>query len=64
VFEQHIEHATGSAENPLSDRGLDAKFRGLAQDVLPAACIDALLEKCRAVEALPDVAELARLAVP
>lgn len=64
VFERHIEHAAGSAANPLSDRELDAKFRALARDVLPGQRIEALLEKCRAAGELGDVAELARLAVP
>ena len=63
-FERHIEHAAGSADNPLSDRALDAKFRTLAADVLPADRAEALLEKCRSIAALADVAEIARLAVP
>ena len=64
AFERHIEHAAGSAENPMSDRALDAKFRALAEGVLPGERIDMLLEKCRDVAALENVAELARLAVP
>ena len=63
-FERHIEHATGSADNPLSDAALDSKFRALAEDVLPASRTDALLSKCRSVETLSDVGEIARMAVP
>ena len=64
VFERHIDHAAGSADNPMSDRALDAKFRALAEGVLPGERVEALLGKCRAVADLRDVAELARLGVP
>lgn len=64
VLERHVRHATGSIDNPLSDRGLEEKFRGLAGDVLPQARREALLAKCWSVAELPDVAELARLATP
>ena len=64
VFERHIEHAAGSTDNPMSDRELDAKFRALAQGVLPEGQLEAVLEKCRAVGELENVAEIARLAVP
>ena len=64
AFERHVDHAAGSADNPMSDRALDAKFRALAEGVLPGERIDRLLGKCRSVENLENVAELARLAVP
>ncbi len=64
VFERHIKHAAGSTDNPMSDRELDAKFRALAQGVLPEGQLEAVLEKCRAVGELENVAEIARLAVP
>ncbi len=64
VLRRHVAHATGSADNPLSDAGLEAKFRALAAGVLPDARIEALLGKCWSVAESPDVAELARLAVP
>ncbi|HYC48020.1 MAG TPA: MmgE/PrpD family protein [Burkholderiales bacterium] len=60
----HVTHATGSAANPLTDDGLSAKFRGLAEDVLPAARIEALLDACWRVDRLPEVSDVARLAVP
>jgi hypothetical protein len=59
-----VEHAAGSAANPLSDQALDAKFRALADGLLARARIETLLEKCRSVEELGDATELARLAVP
>lgn len=63
-LEMHVEHALGSAENPMSDRDLDRKFDALAHDVLPAAQVEKLLETCWGVRQLPDAAEIARLAVP
>jgi 2-methylcitrate dehydratase PrpD len=64
VLEIHVDHATGSAANPLSDEGLNAKFRQLAEGVLPETRIDALLRQCWRVGELGDVGELARLAAP
>lgn len=64
ILERHVEHAIGSAENPMSDRDLEFKFRGLAEGVLPSSRAEALIEKCWVLEDLVDVSELARLAVP
>lgn len=64
VVERHVEHAIGSAGNPMSDRDLEDKFRGLADGVLPPAQTNALIEKCWSVATLADVAEIARMAVP
>jgi len=64
VLEQHVEHAIGSIDRPMSDRDLERKFLALAADVLPQAQIDALLGKCWQVADLDDVAELARMAAP
>jgi 2-methylcitrate dehydratase PrpD len=64
VLEEHIAHATGSAANPLSDGGLNAKFRELADGVLPKPRIDPLLSNCWRVAELDDVGELARLGAP
>lgn len=64
ITEQHVEHAIGSVENPMSDQDLADKFYGLADGVLPAAKIQELLEKCWLLPTLADVAEIARIAVP
>lgn len=61
-LEKHIEHAIGSAKNPMSDSQLEAKFRGLADGILPAGRIDRLIELCWTVGGLADVSELARAA--
>lgn len=60
--EKFIEHATGSAQNPMSDTQLEAKFKGLADGILPAERIERLIEFCWKLEQAPDAAELARLA--
>ena len=62
--EEHVEHATGSATNPLSDAGLETKFRQLADGVLASSQSEQLIGACWRVRELGDVAELARLAVP
>jgi 2-methylcitrate dehydratase PrpD len=64
ILERHIEHAVGSADNPMSDRDLECKFRGLAEGVLPSNRVNALIGKCWALDELADVSELAHLAVP
>jgi 2-methylcitrate dehydratase PrpD len=63
-WERHVEHAAGSTGNPLSDQALDAKFRALAAEALPADRAEKLLERCRSVSDLADASEIARLAVP
>jgi 2-methylcitrate dehydratase PrpD len=59
---KHVRHAVGSVERPLSDEDLDAKFRDLASGVLSTAQVERVIELCRQVETLPDVAKLARAA--
>lgn len=61
-FETMIEHAVGSAKNPMSDRQVEQKFEGLAADILPRDRIQRLIELCWAIERLPDASEIARLA--
>jgi hypothetical protein len=55
-------NAIGSAENPMSDAALEAKFTGLADGVLPQARIRDLIALCWAVERAPDMAAIARAA--
>jgi 2-methylcitrate dehydratase PrpD len=63
-MEIHIAHALGSVDNPMTDRDLERKFRDLGRDTLTSDRVDALAAQCWAVERLPDVAEITRLAVP
>jgi 2-methylcitrate dehydratase PrpD len=64
VLEERVAAARGTADNPLSPEELEAKFRRLAGVVLPPARVDALAGALRRLPELPDVGELARLAVP
>jgi 2-methylcitrate dehydratase PrpD len=59
---QFVEHALGSVENPMSDRMLEDKFRGLADGVLPSARSDRLIDLCWSVDKLADAGQLARSA--
>jgi 2-methylcitrate dehydratase PrpD len=61
-FTRHIEHALGSLKRPMSDADLEAKFRALADDVLPAAQAEEIIELCWRVAALDDAGAVARAA--
>jgi len=59
--EIHVEHATGSPENPMSDVVLRAKFDSLAREVFPAERADALWHAVWKLDEADSVAEVARL---
>ena len=63
TLHKFIAHAIGSVEVPMSDKQLEAKFSDLAEGVLPAAKVRALMDACWKVEQLPDAAAIARAAV-
>jgi 2-methylcitrate dehydratase PrpD len=60
VLEKHVEHALGSLERPLSDSDIEAKFRSLADGVLPQAQATRIIELCWKVGELADAGDLAR----
>jgi 2-methylcitrate dehydratase PrpD len=62
ILERHVPHALGTLEHPMSDADLEAKFRGLATDVLPDARLDALIKACWGVAGMKDAGEVSRLA--
>jgi 2-methylcitrate dehydratase PrpD len=62
ALEKRIDRVVGSAENPMSDRDLEMKVRGLAHGVLPAAQTDAMIALAWKIDELADVAEVARAA--
>lgn len=64
VLRKHIEHAVGSAKQPLSDADLEAKFSGLVNGVLSRQQAARLVELCWSVASLGDVAEISRSSVP
>ncbi len=61
-LEQHVAHALGTLERPMSDADLEAKFRGLVEGILPERRIGELIAACWSVESLEDAGEIARLA--
>jgi 2-methylcitrate dehydratase PrpD len=60
VLEKRVEHCIGSFARPMTDAELEAKFMGQALQVLPEASARALMALCWRLEALDDVAEVAR----
>lgn len=58
-FEAHVQHCLGSAARPMSDRELETKFLGQAEDVLPAGRAQQLLERCWLIEQAEDVGRMA-----
>jgi 2-methylcitrate dehydratase PrpD len=62
-LERFIEHAIGSAKNPMTDAQLEAKFRNLVEGVLPAGGASRLIDFCWNMEKQADAGLLARLAV-
>ncbi len=64
VVSTHVEHALGTLARPMSDDDLEAKFRGLATGVLPAARIAELITLCWDIAGLDDAGALARAAAP
>jgi 2-methylcitrate dehydratase PrpD len=59
---RHIEHAIGSAKNPLTDAQLEAKFSALVAGVLPTERVRKLMDLAWNIADLADAAELARAA--
>jgi 2-methylcitrate dehydratase PrpD len=55
ALEIEIEHAVGSAGNPLSDDALEDKYRALVEPRLGSAQATSLLERCWHLETAKDV---------
>lgn len=62
VLDQHVEHARGTYECPLTDSEIEAKFRSLVEGILPQPQIERLIELCWQVGSLDDAGVLARTA--
>lgn len=63
TFDRHVEHALGTLARPMSDADLEAKFNGLAREVLPPAQIEEAIHLCWEIAGLQDAGALARAAV-
>jgi len=57
-----VERAIGSVQNPMSDRMLEDKFRGLSEGILSPDKTDRLIDLCWGADKLADAAEIARSA--
>src|SRR5262249_54592848 len=55
-----VEHAVGSVENPMSDRMIEDKFRGLAEGILTAEQARSIVDLCWRADQLADAGEVAR----
>jgi 2-methylcitrate dehydratase PrpD len=62
VVREHVEHATGTAERPMTDRDIENKFRGLCEPFLPHSQVAALIERCWSITDVTDAAIFAQLA--
>ena len=58
----YVPHAIGSIERPMTDADLEKKFVGLVEGILPPGRTRRLIDLCWNLEALTDVAEVARVA--
>jgi 2-methylcitrate dehydratase PrpD len=61
-LEKYVEHAVGSAKNPMSGAQLESKFEGLADGILPRERVRRLMDLCWDIETTPRAADLARAA--
>ena len=59
-LEKYVEHAIGSARNPMTNAELEAKFTGLVEGILPPDRARKLMDRCWTIEKLPQAAELAK----
>ena len=59
-FHKFIEHAVGSQEQPMTDKQLEDKFTGLAEEILPRDRMRRLMELCWSAWDLPDAGEIGR----
>jgi 2-methylcitrate dehydratase PrpD len=57
-----VEHAVGSVQNPMSDRALEDKFRGLSEGILPPDRTERLIGLCWGADKLADARDVARAA--
>jgi 2-methylcitrate dehydratase PrpD len=61
-LEKFVEHAVGSAKNPMTDAQLEAKFEGQASSIFPTPKVRRLIDLCWKIEQLSAAAQLARAA--
>lgn len=63
-FTQHVKHARGNLEQPLSDHDLEQKLRELADRVVGPAGAARIIERCWKLDQLADCRDLIDAALP
>jgi 2-methylcitrate dehydratase PrpD len=61
-LEKYVEHAVGSAKNPMTDAQLESKFQGLSEGILPKERVRKLMDLCWEIERQPRAADIAQAA--
>jgi 2-methylcitrate dehydratase PrpD len=61
-LEKFVEHAVGSARNPMTDSQLESKFQGLAEGVLTPDRVRNLMGLCWNIEKSSQAAGIAQAA--
>jgi 2-methylcitrate dehydratase PrpD len=62
VLNEHVEHAVGTEQRPMTDAEIETKFTGLCEPYLAPEQMRKLVDCCWSVESLTDAGMLARLA--
>lgn len=60
VVRRHVPHASGTADNPMTDEQLGRKFRLLTEPVFGQERAEGILEKIERLDTLASISELAR----
>jgi 2-methylcitrate dehydratase PrpD len=63
-LKSQVDHPRGSIENPMSPDDMRTKAHMLGDNVVGKAAMEAIIEKARNVETLPNIADLMGLTVP
>ena len=61
VLEKEVTFPRGHARNPMTDAEVEAKFRSLAEPLLPESAIAEILDRCWNLDKQTDIGELLRL---
>jgi 2-methylcitrate dehydratase PrpD len=64
TFEIRVRNCIGSKDRPMTDRELERKFEGLAEEILSRERTRALMDTCWRLEALADASDLIRATSP
>jgi 2-methylcitrate dehydratase PrpD len=63
TYQEQVDYAKGSIQNPMTQEELANKFRGLVSTILPARRVEAVIQTVDSLEDLDDINRLASLLV-